>query len=343
MGDDGGLTSFFFYVCFVYPVTSWILKPGRFARQKAIYYAIGFLCAIAAVKTGMEYMERGPNHYAVLGVTRQANPLEIKRAYKTASLEHHPDKGGDEDAFNRVKTAYDVLMDMELREVYNKFGQEGVDSNKRFDEYQLLLEIAIFYATWGMLAYVLTLGKQSQNARTWIYTGEIICLVAEVSLMVQQGSDLPSWFFPRHTEAELVWLLRALFPAWMNGCRCMGGFLFVDLDAQQRKMLLALQEQNKDVLMISIQGLQGAGGGRGAMALAAAAAAGPGGAGGAAPSTAGQAPVVRATATGKLRELEERLARNKALGLDPAKVAAEIKGGGQKKQQVSTFWWMLGL
>lgn len=118
-------------------------------------------------------------------------------------------------------------MDPELRQVYNKFGGDGIKQNRRFDEsqvqtdltadrhmlvliglgscvlavrfmiscvtivthsespraqaprvcvscgpvpvpvtgMQMLLEIAVYYATWGMLAYVLTLGKSSASAR----------------------------------------------------------------------------------------------------------------------------------------------------------------------------------
>jgi hypothetical protein len=50
--DLSGLTGFFFYIFIVHPITAWILKPGRFERQKSIYYAIIFLAALAAVKTG---------------------------------------------------------------------------------------------------------------------------------------------------------------------------------------------------------------------------------------------------------------------------------------------------
>lgn len=53
-GDDlSGLTGFFFYIFIVHPITAWILKPGRFERTKSIYYAIAFLAALAAFKTGM--------------------------------------------------------------------------------------------------------------------------------------------------------------------------------------------------------------------------------------------------------------------------------------------------
>jgi hypothetical protein len=50
--DFSGLGGFFFYVFIVHPITAWILRPGRFERKKSIMYAIGFLAALAAVKTG---------------------------------------------------------------------------------------------------------------------------------------------------------------------------------------------------------------------------------------------------------------------------------------------------
>lgn len=36
----------------VHPITAWILRPGRFERKKSIMYAIAFLAALAAIKTG---------------------------------------------------------------------------------------------------------------------------------------------------------------------------------------------------------------------------------------------------------------------------------------------------
>lgn len=134
-------------------------------------------------------------------------------------------------------------MNTEQRDIYNKFGEDGIKSNKVVDEYQVLLEIGIFYLTWAMLAYILTLGKSSANSRNWIYTGQIVMLVVEVSLMFQDVK-LPEWFFPSVTEYEIIWLLHSLFPAYMNGCRCLGSFLFVDLDDMTRNLLLELKNQN---------------------------------------------------------------------------------------------------
>ena len=50
--DLSGLGGFFFFAFIVHPITAWILKPGRFERRRSIIYAIAFLAALAAVKTG---------------------------------------------------------------------------------------------------------------------------------------------------------------------------------------------------------------------------------------------------------------------------------------------------
>lgn len=309
-GDDlSGLSGFFFYVFIVHPATAWILRPGRFERKKSIMYAIGFLALLAAVKTGMEMQAKGPNHYSLLNVSRNSSPLDIKRAYKKLSLKLHPDKNPDDpDAsakFDRVKKAYDVLMDMEFREVYNKFGQDGINSNKRFDETQFFIELAVFYVTWGIMAYVLTLGRRSSLARQWTFTGLIVMLVVEISIMTSRGNPFPSWFFPQNMEYEAVWLMHTLFPAFMNGCRSIGGYLYVDLEAQTRQLLTGLMEQNKDILLvlrevqIGVQNIQATGGGGGGGNRLANA-----------PPVGGG--VSRATPTGKIKELQDRLRTSNA-------------------------------
>lgn len=286
------------------------------------------------MKKGLEMQQRGPNYYALLGVDRTSNPLEIKRAYKRLSLQLHPDKNPSPDAvdkFDAVKQAYDVLMDLELREVYNKFGKEGIRANKRFDETQFLLELAVFYVTWGMMAFMLTLGKKSGDARNWTFTGMVVMLVIEVTMMTSQTSPIPSWLFSRLTEHEVVWLLHNLFPAFMNGCRSLGAYLYVDLDAQTRRLLLALQDQNKDMLLvlrdiqIGVQTIQSHGGGGG-------------GGGGAVAAAAGGAAAIAATPTGKIKELQTRL---RSSNTNVAQAVQQLKSEGSGKSSNMGFYVMI--
>ena len=262
---------------------------------------------------GLEIHDRGPNHYSLLGVTRDSNPLDIKRAYKKLSLQLHPDKNPSPDAsdqFDRVKQAYDVLMDLELREVYNKFGKEGIAANKRFSENQFLMEVAVFYVSWAVMAFLLTMGKKSGSAREWIFTGLIVMLVVEVVVMTSQSNPVPTWMFPTLTEADLIRILHSIFPAFMNGCRSMGTYLYVDMDAQLRQLLLALQEQNKDILMvlrdvqIGVQTIQVTGGGGGSHRMTSTA--------DLAVTSDGSVGGIRATPTGKIRELQSRLQHSNA-------------------------------
>lgn len=296
-------------------------------------YAILFLAAIAGIKTGMEYMDKGPNHYVRLGVTRSSSPLDIKRAYKKLSLQLHPDKNKAPDAadqFNDAKKAYDVLMDLEFHSVYDKLGQEAIDANKRFDENQFFLELGIFYVTWALLVFVLTLGKKSGDARQWCYTGMVVMLVAEITLMTSPTNPLPEWLFPQTTEHEIVWILHSIYPAFMNGCRSLGSYLYVDLEAQTKKLLLALQEQNKDILLvlrdvqIGVQTIEQNGGS--------------GGGGGAHPSARGPG-APRVTPTGKLKELQERLQSNNT---NVATAVQSLKGENSQNSQLGFYLMILG-
>jgi len=42
------------------------------------------------------------------------------------ALKEHPDKGGDPDKFKNLTSAYEVLIDREKREIYDKHGEEGI-------------------------------------------------------------------------------------------------------------------------------------------------------------------------------------------------------------------------
>jgi len=61
--------------------------------------------------------------YKLLGLERNANGSDIKKAYQKAALKHHPDKGGDEETFKKVQQAYETLSDDGKRRHYDMTGQ----------------------------------------------------------------------------------------------------------------------------------------------------------------------------------------------------------------------------
>lgn len=71
------------------------------------------------------------DYYEVLRVSRDAGDEEIKRSYRKLALKYHPDRNpGDKEAEERFKEAseaYEVLRDREKRQVYDRFGHEGLE------------------------------------------------------------------------------------------------------------------------------------------------------------------------------------------------------------------------
>lgn len=69
------------------------------------------------------------DYYQILGVSRDASPEEIKKAYYKLAHKYHPDKGGDEKKFKEINEAYQVLSDKEKRAQYDRFGRvfEGAE------------------------------------------------------------------------------------------------------------------------------------------------------------------------------------------------------------------------
>ena len=70
------------------------------------------------------------DYYEVLGVTREADGREIKRAYRHLAIKYHPDRNPDnpeaEEKFKEAAEAYEILSDPERRRMYDQFGHDGL-------------------------------------------------------------------------------------------------------------------------------------------------------------------------------------------------------------------------
>lgn len=70
------------------------------------------------------------DYYEVLGVPRDADLQQIKKAYRKLARQHHPDVAGDApdggEKFKEATEAYEVLCDAERRNLYDTYGHEGL-------------------------------------------------------------------------------------------------------------------------------------------------------------------------------------------------------------------------
>jgi molecular chaperone DnaJ len=70
------------------------------------------------------------DYYEVLGVSKNATADEIKKGYRKMALKYHPDKNpGDaaaEKKFKEISEAYEVLSDEQKRQMYDRYGKEGL-------------------------------------------------------------------------------------------------------------------------------------------------------------------------------------------------------------------------
>ena len=71
------------------------------------------------------------DYYEILGVSREADGAELKRAYRRLAMEHHPDRNpGNKEAearFKEASEAYQVLSDADKRARYDRFGHAGLN------------------------------------------------------------------------------------------------------------------------------------------------------------------------------------------------------------------------
>jgi DnaJ-class molecular chaperone len=66
------------------------------------------------------------DYYNTLGIKKGASSEEIKKAYRSMAMKHHPDRGGDEKKFKEIEEAYRTLSDPQKKQMYDM----GADPNQ---------------------------------------------------------------------------------------------------------------------------------------------------------------------------------------------------------------------
>eukprot|EP00983_Pelagomonas_calceolata_P067463 1149490-Pelagomonas_calceolata.AAC.5 len=95
-----------------------LISPQRLWPQRAGAYTSNALGKPAKMPSeeATKATARGLDYYECLGLTRNADVLEIRRTYRRLALKYHPDCNKDVDSkeeFARICEAYDVLSDRE--------------------------------------------------------------------------------------------------------------------------------------------------------------------------------------------------------------------------------------
>lgn len=79
------------------------------------------------------------DYYEILGVPRTATEDDIRKGYRRQALRWHPDKNPNnkeaaEERFKLVSEAYEVLSNKDKRNIYDRYGKEGLSASPRRED-----------------------------------------------------------------------------------------------------------------------------------------------------------------------------------------------------------------
>ena len=74
------------------------------------------------------------DYYEILGVAKDVDKKELKKAYRKIAMKHHPDRNEgnkeSEEKFKEASEAYEILSDDQKRGAYDRYGHAGVDGSQ---------------------------------------------------------------------------------------------------------------------------------------------------------------------------------------------------------------------
>lgn len=243
-----------------YPLVSWAFGPTRPLGKKTLWLSLAAVLAFLAVKLAWDAsLDTTGNYYKILETGRHSSAFDIRKSYKQISRVLHPDKNPSPDAeaqFQRVKVAYDVLMDEKLRDVYNRFGPSALSFDPRHDELRLITDISASYIFWLLVLFVTTIPQGARSSRTWSCILGVALMILHFMFSISETA-VPAWLSAVGgtflIEAELVTLCHRIFPGILVALRCVSESFYVDVDALSVKFLQEMGQQLRGIQGMLVQ------------------------------------------------------------------------------------------
>lgn len=138
-----------------------------------------------------------PNLYAVLGVSRTANPTEIKSAYRRLARKYHPDLNSEPSAaarFAQINEAYHTLIDPERRKSYDRTGRTQASSVRQANVAAARAARRAYYQARADQVVNEWLERERQEARA---RGKAVYTTVTLFVSTFFVSMRPSFFEPR--------------------------------------------------------------------------------------------------------------------------------------------------
>jgi molecular chaperone DnaJ len=135
------------------------------------------------------------DYYDVLGVSRGASEKEIKSAFRRLARELHPDVSDDENAeerFREAAEAYEVLSKPETRELYDRFGHEGLRTGGfRPTDFDFGNIADLFSVFFGDELFGMAGGRSRRSARGADVLAEVTIDLEEAATGVTRAVPFP--------------------------------------------------------------------------------------------------------------------------------------------------------
>lgn len=159
------------------------------------------------------------SHYETLGIQPDADPDEVKRAYRRKSQKVHPDRGGSDAEQAAVNRAYEVVSDPTRREEYDRTGEDGTAQSVYEEAREVVLKLfahaldqgaanPVLFARQMLMSHVS--GFEGQRARLLSNRGRLVLRAGKVR--VKSGVNLMEMLIAekiKAIEADLQRVSRA--------------------------------------------------------------------------------------------------------------------------------------